>query len=70
MQRSEDLQWQPNGFHSQSFSDAERGYQIYDKELLGIIRGFQHWKHLLMANGHQNVILTDHDNLTFFRQPQ
>jgi len=70
MQRDTNGDWHPCGFYSQSFSGAERAYEIYDKELLGIIRGLEHWKHLLSGNGFQNVILTDHNNLTYFRQPQ
>ena len=70
MQKDLNGDWHPCGFYSQSFSGAERGYEIYDKELLGIIRGLEHWKHLLAGNGFQNVVLTDHNNLTYFRQPQ
>src|SRR3954452_9772629 len=34
------------------------------------MRGLEAWKHLLIANGHQTVVLTDHNNLSYFRDAQ
>ena len=31
------------GYHSKTFSDAERNYDIYDKELTAIDRGLANW---------------------------
>jgi len=33
----------PLGFHSQTFNKAEQNYPIYDRELLGIMRGLRNW---------------------------
>ena len=37
------------GFHSQSFSEAERNFDIHDRELLALIQGLSHWHHLLIV---------------------
>ena len=58
----------PCGFISHRFNQAEQNYQIYDRELLAIIRGLKAWKHYLM--GAPITIRCDHKNLTFFRNPQ
>lgn len=55
---------------SQSFNPAERNYEIYDRELLAIIRALEAWRHYLEGSPHPVRILTDHKNLTFFRSPQ
>ncbi|THH21307.1 hypothetical protein EUX98_g8414 [Antrodiella citrinella] len=62
--------WHPCAYLSQSLNEAERNYQIYDRELLGIIRALTEWRHLLEGNMHPVDILSDHKNLTFFRTPQ
>ena len=35
--------WHPVAFYSKSMSDAERNYEIHDKEMLAIIRALQEW---------------------------
>ena len=37
-QEGEDGKFHPIAFHSESMSDAERNYEIYNKEMLAIIR--------------------------------
>ena len=70
MQKDINGDWHPCGYISQSFSDAERNYQIYDRELLAIIRVLLAWKHLLMGSPHKVIVCTDHKNLTYFRSPK
>jgi len=36
-------------FHSRKLNDAERNYEIHDKELLAILEGFREWKHYLLG---------------------
>lgn len=36
-QQGTDGKWHPIAYHSKSFSEAERNYEIYDKELLAIM---------------------------------
>ena len=42
----------------------------YDKEMLAIMHGFYEWAHYLKGNDEITEVLTDHQNLTFFRKPQ
>jgi RNase H-like domain found in reverse transcriptase len=36
-QQDLDEHWRPVGYYSKSFNEAERGYDIHDRELLAII---------------------------------
>ena len=60
----------PCAYLSQTFSPAERNYDIYDWELLAVIHALEHWCHYLQGTAHPITLLTDHKNLTYFRQPQ
>ena len=42
-QRGEDGLWHPVAFMSKSFIKVERNYDIYDRELLAIIRALEEW---------------------------
>ena len=48
----------------------ERNYEIYDKELLAIIRGLEEYRHYLEGHLYKIEIWSDHQNLTFFRTAQ
>ena len=39
--------WKPVAFLSKSLNEIERNYEIYDKEMLAIIRELEAWRHLL-----------------------
>ena len=39
--------WRPVAFLSKSLNETERNYEIYDKEMLVIIRGLKNWRYLL-----------------------
>jgi len=43
----EDGLWRPVAFLSKSLNETERNYEIYDKEMLAIIRELESWRHLL-----------------------
>src|SRR6266478_3936383 len=58
------------GYHSQTFNPAERNYDIYDREFLAIIQGLENWRHLLVGSPHPVIVLTDHNNLQYWRHPQ
>src|SRR6201746_1456775 len=60
----------PVSFISKTFSPAERNYEIYDRELLGIIRALDEWRHYVQGSPHTTTILSDHLNLTYWRSPQ
>ena len=55
---------------SQSFGAAERNYDIYDRELLAIIRGVKTWHHYLQGSSSPVQVFTSHKNLMFFKQAQ
>ena len=48
----------------------QRNYEIYDRELLGIVRALETWRHYLQGSQFPTVILSDHKNLTYFRTAQ
>jgi RNase H-like domain found in reverse transcriptase len=60
----------PVGYDSQTFNDAERGYDIHDRELLAVIQGLLAWRHLLVGSPHKIRALTDHSNLKYYHHPQ
>jgi len=37
--------WRPVAFISKSLSDTERNYEIYDKEMLAVVRCLEAWRH-------------------------
>ena len=51
-------------------SDAERNYEIYDKEMLAIIRALQAWCQYLEGLPLQFEIQSDHKNLEYWRTAQ
>src|SRR6266446_2439620 len=61
---------QPIAFMSKGFSDAEHNYQIHDKEMLAIMHALDKWHHFLEGVTEKFEILTDHWNLTYFRDTQ
>jgi hypothetical protein len=69
-QLDDEGKWRPVAFLSRSLNDAERNYEIYNKEMLAIMHGFYEWAHYLKGNDEITEVLTDHQNLTFFRKPQ
>jgi hypothetical protein len=69
-QRNDGGKLQVVGYYSQTLNSAERNYNVYDQELLAVIRALAHWRHLLLGAKHQIMVWTDHNNLTFYRHPQ
>ena len=53
-------------YFSKRMSPAECNYEIYDKELLAIIRCFEEWKPELERTGMPVKVLTDHKGLEYF----
>jgi RNase H-like domain found in reverse transcriptase len=60
----------PVGYDSQTFNDAERGYDIHDRELLAVIQGLLAWHHLLVGSPHKIRVLMDHLNLKYYQHLQ
>jgi hypothetical protein len=70
LQTDENGAYHPCGYLSQSFNPAEQNYQIYDRELLAIIRALKAWRHYLEGNPHPVIVFTDHKNLLYFQSAQ
>jgi hypothetical protein len=62
--------WHPVAYLSKSLNVHERNYEIYDKEMLAIIRGLEEYRHYLEGHLHQFEIWSDHKNLGYFKQAQ
>jgi len=43
----EDGKWRPMVYLLKLLNKMERNYEIYDKEMLAVIRGLENWRHLL-----------------------
>jgi hypothetical protein len=57
------------GFHSQTFNEAERNYDIHNWKFLAIFRGLTHHHHLLLSSPFPVTVFTDHKNLEYYRHP-
>ena len=70
------LQQQPDGtkrpinFMSKTFNQAQRNYDIFDREFLAMLWGLQHSRPLLVGSPHKVIVRTDHNNLQYWRDPQ
>ncbi|KIM59305.1 hypothetical protein SCLCIDRAFT_73081, partial [Scleroderma citrinum Foug A] len=60
----------PCAYLSQALVGAEQNYQVYDLELLAVIHALKAWWPYLVSPVDSTVIYTDHQNITYFRQPQ
>jgi RNase H-like domain found in reverse transcriptase len=56
----------PVAFLSKTFTDMERRYKIYNRELLGIVCALKEWQHYIQGSGHTTLVHTDHRNLMYF----
>ena len=65
LQKCDDDLWHPVAYRSESMSEAERNYEIYDREMLAIIRALEDWRHFL--EGLPFEIISDHKNLEYWR---
>ena len=56
----------PVAFFSKKHTSVECNYEIYDKELLAIIRCFEEWRPELEGSENPILVLSDHRNLEYF----
>jgi len=56
----------PVAFFSKKHSPAECNYEIYDKELMAIVRAFEQWRPELEGAAFPVKVITDHKNLEYF----
>lgn len=65
-QRDDNHVLRPVAFFSKKLSPTECNYEIYDKELLAIIRCFEEWRPELEGTISPVQVITDHKNLEYF----
>ena len=65
-----DRLWRPVAFLSKPLNKTKKNYEIYDKEMLAIIKGLENWRHLLEGTRSKFEIWTDHKNLEYFMKAQ
>jgi len=68
--KCEDERWRPVAYISKSLNEAERNYEIHDKEMLAIIQCLEAWRHFLEGAKSQFEIWTDHKNFEYFMKAQ
>ena len=58
--------WRLVTFLLESLNKIERNYEIYNKEMLGVIRGLENWRHLLEGAKFKFEVWMDYKNLEYF----
>ena len=66
LQYDDDGVLHPVAYFSKKHSPAECNYEIYDKELMAIIRCFEEWRPELELTPHPIRVLSDYKNLEYF----
>ena len=69
-QQNDSEKLQPVGYFSKTLIPAEWNYDVYDHELLALVRSLEHWRHLLMGTSHPIEVFTNHEGLTKYQQLQ
>ena len=69
MQRDEKNILHPIAFFSTSMNEAQRNYDIYNKELLGLREMLRHWHQYLFQPQHKVHVYTNHANLLLWKNP-
>jgi hypothetical protein len=70
LQRQEDGRCHPVNYFSTTLNAAERNYDIYDLELLAIVKSLRNSRSLLAGSPHKIKVYSDHLNLQHWRDLQ
>src|SRR5579863_8678249 len=57
------------GAASQTLTETEQNYDVWDREFMGFIYGLLHWRHLLAGTTVPVQVFVDHANLTHYCHP-
>jgi hypothetical protein len=57
-------------YYSATFTPTERNYDVYERELLAIMKSLAHWQPYLGWTKEPFTILTDHANLQYWKSPK
>ena len=60
----------PITYYSAMFILAERNYDIYERELLAVMKALLHWRPYLGWTKEPFTIMTDHTNLQYWKSPK
>ena len=60
----------PIAYYSATFTQTERNYDIYERELLAVMKALAHWRQYLGWTKEPFVIMTDHANLQYWKSPK
>jgi RNase H-like domain found in reverse transcriptase/Integrase zinc binding domain/Reverse transcriptase (RNA-dependent DNA polymerase) len=62
--------YHPVAYYSATFTETEWNYDVYDRELLAIMKAITHWQPYLIWTKEPFKIFTDHANLLHWESPQ
>jgi RNase H-like domain found in reverse transcriptase/Integrase zinc binding domain/Chromo (CHRromatin Organisation MOdifier) domain len=62
--------YHPVAYYSATFTETERNYDIYNRELLAIMKVITHWQPYLIWTKEPFKIFTNHANLLHWKSPQ
>jgi len=66
LSQEQEGKWKPIVFLSRTMQPVERNYEIYDKELLTIVKALAKWRQYLLDAVETFEIWMDHENLKYF----
>ena len=56
------------GYMSKTMNPVEQNYTIFEKEMLAVIQTIKEWRKYLKGSQQKIKIITDHKNLTYFKE--
>jgi RNase H-like domain found in reverse transcriptase/Integrase zinc binding domain len=62
--------YHPVIYYSATFTETKQNYNIYDRELLAIMKAITHWRPYLIWTKEPFKIFTNHTNLLHWKSPQ
>ena len=60
----------PIAYYSATFTPTEQNYNIFERELLALMKALHHWRPHIAATEIPVTVLTDHANLTYWKTPR
>ena len=60
----------PIAYYSATFTPTKRNYDIFEGELLALMKALHHWRPHIAATKTPVTVLTDHANLTYWKTPR
>ena len=70
LQQKEDGKKHPIAYYSVTLNTTECNYNIYELEYLAIHHACMHWRPFLAGLLHKVIIWSNHQNLTYWKDPQ